>query len=316
MPIANLMMLQVGERQDIWDDAEGDQPDDRDASPRCHLDPHYPDHHSHSDPPSAGTSPGTDLHRHPSALGRTRVSLVSPDPPRSPVGDGANSGQGRDRKNGSTQSYTQKPLGMKAAVNANKAVLRVKRQVDAKTDAKSHWFILLPDSRARTVWDMLQVIILLYVSVSVPIRVCMEAPAMGGWYVLDLFVDLYFYIDILLNCITGYYNRTILILNLSMIMKRYVKSWLLVDILSIMPIDMALRVAQGTFVCSFDVSCPDVMPEQGGTGQLFRLFKVLRLIRLVKLLRILRIGRMFEAHQQKLIQFEGVLPIIKHVPPR
>ena len=45
---------------------------------------------------------------------------------------------------------------------------------------------------------------LFYVCVTVPIRVGLDVSIGGWWYVLDLTVDLYFYIDIILNLVTGY----------------------------------------------------------------------------------------------------------------
>ena len=39
-------------------------------------------------------------------------------------------------------------------------------------------FILHPESRTRTIWDTIGMIILFYVCIFVPIRVCFEDPAM------------------------------------------------------------------------------------------------------------------------------------------
>ena len=52
--------------------------------------------------------------------------------------------------------------------------------------------------------DLAQAIIPAYIALTVPFRVGLKQPAEGGWYVLDLIIDLYFYVDVVLNFVTGF----------------------------------------------------------------------------------------------------------------
>ena len=66
------------------------------------------------------------------------------------------------------------------------------------------WHSIDPEGSFRSKWDLAQAIILAYIALTVPFRVGLKQPAEGGWYVLDLIIDLYFYVDVVLNFVTGF----------------------------------------------------------------------------------------------------------------
>ena len=45
-----------------------------------------------------------------------------------------------------------------------------------------------------------------YLAFTVPYRVGFREPAYGVWYIIDFFVDVYFWIDLLLNFFTAYWQ--------------------------------------------------------------------------------------------------------------
>ena len=58
-----------------------------------------------------------------------------------------------------------------------------------------------PESNFSCIWDVAQLIFLLYVSCFVPLRTCfnIDYPMDSTWFVLDNIVDAYFIADLILN---------------------------------------------------------------------------------------------------------------------
>ena len=63
---------------------------------------------------------------------------------------------------------------------------------------RKRWYSIDPNAGFRGKWDLSQAAILLYVAMVVPFRVGYRQPA-EGWYVVDLLIDIYFYVDVVLN---------------------------------------------------------------------------------------------------------------------
>lgn len=68
----------------------------------------------------------------------------------------------------------------------------------------------------------------------------------------------------------------------------------------VLPVDTALRIQSGTFVCSFYMDGCAGGDRVGGEGQYFKIVKMLRLVRLVKLLRLMRVGRITNRYKVSL----------------
>ena len=65
-------------------------------------------------------------------------------------------------------------------------------------------FIISPNTSFRKVWDLVQAIFLFYLSFFVPLRVAYDIDVEGASYQFDFAVDMFFYLDLLLNFITGF----------------------------------------------------------------------------------------------------------------
>eukprot|EP01050_Picozoa_sp_SAG11_P002008 SAG11_NODE_97_length_16960_cov_22.407405_2_plen_786_part_00 len=170
-------------------------------------------------------------------------------------------------------------VGMNAEERVNEA--RIKR------------CFLRPESTFRTGWDLTQVVLLMYVLITVPLRIGFDiASDFGTWdFWVDLSVDVYFAVDILLNFRTAVYNNHgTLEIELGRIACLYLKSWFIIDILSCLPI---------SYVTMIMAVYSDNDDSAGGAGSV-RLFKMLRLIRLFKFLRVARIARLLERYEETL----------------
>ena len=63
---------------------------------------------------------------------------------------------------------------------------------------RGEWYIIMPDSSFKMGWDLLQVVVLLYVAAIVPLRIGFDtrsSPFSTIWWV-EVFVDLYFLVDV------------------------------------------------------------------------------------------------------------------------
>mmetsp|Transcript_24501 Transcript_24501/g.79972 ORF Transcript_24501/g.79972 Transcript_24501/m.79972 type:complete len:696 (+) Transcript_24501:35-2122(+) len=185
-----------------------------------------------------------------------------------------------------------------------------KRMAAASQKVRSRW-IMLPESYFRKRWDLTQAIILIYISICVPFRVGYDLPSTGVAFLVDLLIDMYFYIDIVLNFFTAVQSdENDYIDTFKGISRAYLSSWFFIDIIACLPIDIALRMMDGNFVCSldFEEGCPDEA-STSASGQLMRMLKLVRLFRLMKLLRLVKIGRLFERYQDDLFKYRYLVSV-------
>ena len=150
----------------------------------------------------------------------------------------------------------------------------------------------------------------------VPFRVGYRQPAEGAWYVVDLLIDIYFYVDVVLNFHTGYVDpddEERVIYEPWAIARKYARTWLSIDIVACLPIDLVIRVSEGRLLCSMAAGgcAEDESGASDSSGQLLRLFKLLRLFRLMKLLRLARITRLFERYQDDLFEYLHFFAVLK-----
>ena len=92
-------------------------------------------------------------------------------------------------------------------------------------------YVLHANTPFRGVWDMAQIIILVYVALAVPYRMGFDADAYGGWYVLEFLVDLYFWVDLVFGFFTAYWehreddDEVVYVVDLVKIREHYLRTW-------------------------------------------------------------------------------------------
>ena len=182
-------------------------------------------------------------------------------------------------------------------------------------DNRKRWYSIDPHSTFRGRWDLTQAIILVYIALVVPFRVGYKQPAEGGWYVLDLIIDLYFYVDIVLNFCTGYIdpnNEEQVIYHPGIIAKTTPRRGSPSTWWRAYP-STSYSASRKT-AWSVPYHRVDVPPEDrevDSSGQLLRLFKLLRLFRLMKLLRLFKIMRLFERYQDDMFKYLHYLSVLR-----
>eukprot|EP01045_Picozoa_sp_COSAG04_P006148 COSAG04_NODE_298_length_17490_cov_10.214249_13_plen_177_part_00 len=157
-----------------------------------------------------------------------------------------------------------------------------------------------PDSAFSAMWDLLQVVLLLYVSITVPYRAALDVDvaflSMTWWF--DVVVDVYFIVDIVLNFRTSFINTTTDVRETSsrLIAKNYLKGWFAIDFISCIPVGhIAFIIEQNE------------LEELGSTADgtnsnsNLRSLKALRLLRLSKMLRLARLKRIMQKYENLMV---------------
>lgn len=140
------------------------------------------------------------------------------------------------------------------------------------------WFVLHPKNRLRQVWSIVVIIMLTYTAIFTPYRLTFEDEIPYGWKILDYFVDCLFFLDILMNFLSAYYDEEgRLVKDLGTLAKKYIKSWFFIDLVAVMPFDLI----QSWFIEEHIIS-----PTQANLNTFFRLLRLPRLYRLVQLIKI------------------------------
>ena len=179
-------------------------------------------------------------------------------------------------------------------------------------DEQRSMFVMHPTTKLRQYWDFLQVFLLMYIAIAVPYRIGFSELSYGWWYAIDFVVDMYFYIDMVFNFFTAYWEISETdddyhyVTNLWQIQKHYLKGWFLPDLLSLAPVDYVSRLIDGTATCSWEseAACGDAAVST-------QVPEMLRLLRLVRLLRMARTTRILERYQETLMRVYKIVTIVR-----
>lgn len=152
--------------------------------------------------------------------------------------------------------------------------------------------LLHPLSSRRKYYDFFQVILLMWTLYYVPMRIAfayepsMDSPA----FVLDVCVDIFFFVDMFVQMHTFYLSgRTGQWVNNHVkIRARYFRSWFLVDFIAVFPADYIVRALHYSG------------GEDARSFRMLRLARILRYARLLKLLNLKRLDALVEEYQKKI----------------
>jgi len=156
---------------------------------------------------------------------------------------------------------------------------------------KYNYFVILPDDQMKLNWDLLITLLLFFVFFVTPYRIAFPNETESMWWIIvDQGVDFIFVIDIFLTFFSAFYNhKFILIDKRPAIAWNYMKTWLIIDVVAVIPINL--------FLASADFAA------------LVRLSKVGRLYKLVKMFRLVRIMRILKEKNKVVKSLNDILKI-------
>ena len=85
------------------------------------------------------------------------------------------------------------------------------------TKYATHSGLFFPVAPIKFKWDLFMLVLILYSSVTVPFRLCMDHPATDAWWILEVFVSLCFIMDLFLTFNTAYLDGDQFVLDRPMI---------------------------------------------------------------------------------------------------
>ena len=142
---------------------------------------------------------------------------------------------------------------------------------ESENEKEIPW-IILPDNPYKKMWDLLIAFLILYSAIITPYEIAFSDSSKVSWF--EVFIDILLGIDIVLTFFSAYTDdEENLVKNHKKIIKKYLKSWFIVDIISVLPISY-------------------IFNRDGKFSGLTKISKLPKLYRLVKLTKLLRITKM------------------------
>ncbi len=187
----------------------------------------------------------------------------------------------------------------------NDSILEDQKAVDSDTDKFVPW-IVSPDNKYKLIWDAFGLMLVLFYTVVVPLRIAFGYTVLkgkgghsfvtgtGGWKILDIFADVYFIYDILITFRTAVpTGMGELVTDWQKIAKKYIKFWLPIDCFASFPLTLLEAVSPTDFE---------------GSGQAN---KLLRSLKVLKLFRMFRIPRLYKALERRKIISPALIRLSK-----
>lgn len=158
--------------------------------------------------------------------------------------------------------------------------------------------VLLHMQVFRRVWDALTMILLLYLVFALGIIVAFDAQS-GFQRNFFIFLDIWFALDVVLNCMTTFDNSNFeLVTDSKLIVYHYARTWMFVDILSVFPFEYVIITGAN----------PDLITAV----RLVKLMKMFRVFRVNRLLDRLRIALDMKNKSIFLLKFAMFFIIVDH----
>ena len=117
-----------------------------------------------------------------------------------------------------------------------------KRDMNEKPNVKC---LVMPGSKFRLCWDMISIVLLLYISIMTPFYVSFLDEIPATITNIETIISILFFADILLNFFTPYLSHNILIISHKQIAKNYLKTWFILDIIATFPFHLMILGDEG-----------------------------------------------------------------------
>ena len=99
-------------------------------------------------------------------------------------------------------------------------------------------YVFNPRSKWKETWDMGVLLFILYSAVVIPFRICFSAEAVGWMWDFEVFVSLFFIVDVIFNFNTSYNIEDKWVISRSRITMNYLSGWFWIDAPSSLPVEL------------------------------------------------------------------------------
>ena len=141
-------------------------------------------------------------------------------------------------------------------------------------------YMINPNGVLKSTWNILILILVVFQSVVVPVRIAFEDKIVIAWKITDYVIDGLFVIDILVNFMSAMEDDNgDYIVNRKLIAKDYLTGWFIIDFVSCFPITLIQeQINQGV-----DVSA------KANTSKFVKLMKIPRIFRILRVIKMIKI---------------------------
>ena len=141
---------------------------------------------------------------------------------------------------------------------------------------KKEW-LFYPEDDSKAIWDLFITFVLLASCLITPFNIAFGSLQDSfEWIVINYTIDFFFFFDILVIFNSAFYDSEFVVVDdRRRIASEYIKSWLIVDILSIVPFDLLLKSTDNY----------EDFARIARLGRMYRLIKMTRLLRILKIVK-------------------------------
>jgi hypothetical protein len=135
-----------------------------------------------------------------------------------------------------------------------------------------------PSNKPKTVWNVIMGILLVYTATVMPYKISFVVSKVGDpWFYLEIIIDILFFLDVIVNIFSAYVDHEgAIIKNRKMIFLRYLRTWMIPDIIACFPFDLVIDSGE------------EEASSSGGYNNLIRLVRLPRLYRIFRVSRVLK----------------------------
>ena len=154
----------------------------------------------------------------------------------------------------------------------------------SKSSESQKRFMFKPESRFLKFWYALTFILLIYTAIIVPAEFAFPHLFNGIWLAVETLIDFLFFFDVIVTLNTSFNGaRGVLITNRKVIFNKYLKTWMIIDCLSCIPLQL--------------------LQESQSANKYLRFIHLNRIYRLLSLIKFLRFTKVsYRTHKMLLIR--------------
>ena len=140
---------------------------------------------------------------------------------------------------------------------------------------KVKW-LLYPEDFIKEYWDIFITLVLFASLVITPMRIAFgPISEYMRWKIVEFVIVALFFIDIIVNFNSAYYDDDYVIVeNRKLIGREYIKSWFLIDVLAITPLEYF-------FSANLETEDEESIASIGRASKLSKMIKLLRILKIV-----------------------------------
>jgi len=161
-------------------------------------------------------------------------------------------------------------------------------------------YLIHPQSFFRRNWDLLTMVVVLYIFVFIPFRLAYNTDHIAALDYIDWVVDCIFWVDMVFNFFTGYTEDAVVVMDHTKIFKKYMQRWFWIDAVSSIPFD---KIPRSLF--ALDAQYAQAL-------KLMKLIRLLRVFRIARILGRLKLWSQIRFSVRAIIKFFFVLLVLAH----